>query len=904
MDEIIESYIDEIGIVDCQLNVFNDFIINRVSNIIEEENILSYEYEPGKFYRVEFKDVYVDKPSHITEERIIRYITPNEARIRDLNYESNICVDLHISYIEDGVEKQSKIVHRHPIAKLPIMINSVCCNLYGLNNEKRIAKGECDADPGGYFIINGKERVIVAQERRNYNDVVVLEKNGDYWAEIRSMSNETGHSVLLKVGYIQDNFYFMIPNIDKKIPIPIGIIFKCFGLNNEDIEELFKDTEYVRHIIQNSYFIDTKDEALEHIAQFSMHNVHEQDAINYSTQIINYELLPHIFSYSKNYKILFLRNMIVKLMNTIDGKRAPDDRDNLAKKRIESTGVLLSDLFRTSYKNYIRRVQNDMKTDVINTISKHYNVMTKDIRLSFATGNWGSTRNSHPKNGVSQVLCRLSYSGMLSHLRRTNIQIGKEGKNSTIRQLHQSHAFFFCVCECFDPNTPILMWNGDIKLANDINVGDIFIGSDGKKSRVKSIVSGKTNMYEVKQKYGINYTVTPNHLLTLKIKTHGNIRIVINRPKKFGLNYFDKNGLKFVLKFFKTQQELDLFKSGIGDNIIDIKVEEYMKLPDNVKNKLYGFKSNGVEWERQKVELDPYLLGMWLGDGMSDGYGFSTADEELLDYWIEWGKSNDATIKHHERYKYGISSTINNSQSHIIVAANRTEKAPLKKLLEKYKLVKDKHIPTEYLINDRETRLQVLAGLVDTDGSIRSNEIRISQCLKNKKVIDDAVFLAQSLGFRCNVSNFKRKSPVSEFIGEYFELTITGEKLYEIPTILKRKKIYKHTTEYGRKRAEIVLETPIEVDVKGFGKFVGWQLEDDKRFLLGDFTVSHNSPEGAAVGIVKNLAMTVSITNKTNSLVVKDIITKTPGYSYINNCKLIDSFIFVNGELLDILHLI
>ena len=93
------------------------------------------------------------------------------------------------------------------------------------------------------------------------------------------------------------------------------------------------------------------------------------------------------------------------------------------------------------------------------------------------------------------------------------------------------------------------------------------------------------------------------------------------------------------------------------------------------------------------------------------------------------------------------------------------------------------------------------------------------------------------------------------------------------------------------------METPIEVDVKGFGKFVGWQLEDDKRFLLGDFTVSHNSPEGAAVGIVKNLAMTVSITNKVNSLKVKDIIVKTPGYSYVNNFKLKDSFIFVNGEL-------
>ena len=85
--------------------------------------------------------------------------------------------------------------------------------------------------------------------------------------------------------------------------------------------------------------------------------------------------------------------------------------------------------------------------DVFNTLSKYFNTITKDVRLSFATGSWGSTRNTYVRNGVSQVLCRLSYTGMVSHLRRTNIPVGKEGKNSGIRQLHQSHAFFFCSAE-------------------------------------------------------------------------------------------------------------------------------------------------------------------------------------------------------------------------------------------------------------------------------------------------------------------------------------------------------------------------------------------------------------------------------------------------------------------------
>ena len=448
--ELINSYIQQIGVVDCQIDSYNDFILNRLNRTIEEENILKYEYEPNKFYQVKLKNAFVDKPTHITEDRVIRYITPNEARMRDLNYESNICVDLYIKKYEVIDNKRNitsrNIIHRHPIAKIPVMINSVVCNLYKQNPEKRIEAGECKGDPGGYFIINGKERVIVAQERRNYNDVIILNKGEDYFADIRSMSTESGHSVLLQAYYSQDQLYFAIPNIDKKIPI--GVVFKGFGLSNEEIETLFTGYDkYLKDIIKSSYFIENQEEALNYIGQFSVHNINEQDYVKYSDQILNYEILPHMSSYNKYNKIIFLKNMLTKLLDTVDGNRKLDERDNLSKKRIESTGILMAELFRTVYKNYIRKIQHDLKLDVLNTLSKYFNTVTKDIRLSFATGNWGSTRNTYVRNGVSQVLCRLSYTGMVSHLRRTNIPIGKEGKNSSIRQLHQSHAFFFCTAE-------------------------------------------------------------------------------------------------------------------------------------------------------------------------------------------------------------------------------------------------------------------------------------------------------------------------------------------------------------------------------------------------------------------------------------------------------------------------
>ena len=441
--DIVETFIKDVNVADCQINSFNDFIFNRINSIVEEESIVRYDYDKTKSYIVQLKNVYIDKPSHVSDTREIKLVTPNEARMRDLNYESNICVDVCINHIDGDTVLESKTVHRYIIGKLPIMINSMKCNLYKMNPEYKIKHGECDADPGGYFIINGKERVIVSQERRSYN-IISYNSKTDH-VEIRSMSNETGHSVLLKLGCSSERYGFYIPNIDKKTFIPIGVIFKCFGLTSDDIKDLLKDFDdtIVKGILHQSIEVQNREDAMIYLAKMSCYNVNENDYISYSEQIINNEMLPHMSSYPPKNKILFFKEMLKKLVypNTCSSI------DNISYKRLESTGILVGELFRTVYKNYIRKIQYDLKTDIFNTMGKYTNVITKDIRSSFATGNWGCSRNTFVRVGVSQVLSRLSYNATVSHLRRTTIQIGKEGKNADIRQLHQSQAFFFCVSE-------------------------------------------------------------------------------------------------------------------------------------------------------------------------------------------------------------------------------------------------------------------------------------------------------------------------------------------------------------------------------------------------------------------------------------------------------------------------
>ena len=177
--------------------------------------------------------------------------------------------------------------------------------------------------------------------------------------------------------------------------------------------------------------------------------------------------------------------------------------------------------------------------------------------------------------------------------------------------------------------------------------------------------------------------------------------------------------------------------------------------------------------------------------------------------------------------------------------------------MKKYNLVDNKHIPLDYLVNDRKTRLAVLAGLIDTDGNVRANghEIRICQGERNYKIIDDAEFLARSLGFSCHVNKGictytvngeKRQKP-------YKELTITGEYLYEIPTQLPRKQLNKFTNPVSVKRCSSFLQSSFKLIKKEVQPFVGWQLDGNGRFLLGDMSISHNTPEGAAVGLVKNI---------------------------------------------------
>ena len=502
--KILGEYFKQYGFVKHQTETFDNFIEKGISKIVTEEPdilIVPKEESEYKSYKLSFKDVYIPSPTVIEETRELREFTPSEARNRDLTYDSPVYVtiietlELHNGNVE--VNEYVRVV----LGRIPIMIRSNKCYLSKMTPFERIKAHECQYDEGGYFIIKGKERVLIAQLRNIYNIPLVLEqKSGsktEYICEMRSMSEETGHSVLIKVLINTNTRYFMFSLPYIKEPIPIGIVFKALGYTCEEIINfigLYVDDveKYFRIIINDSFFVEdqtdgfeyfkinynnenndnleliwnkmeTKEKniwknkssqynSLKYIGTFAKNPQKECEKHIYAQQVVENEIFPHMGVTSTNLeKAYLLGHMVHKLLATVVGIRNPDDRDNYIYKRVESSGILCYELFRQLFKKYtgsiISQIEKKKQLPHIMSIIPRLSDITKGFIQCFSKGNWGVPKASYVKPGVAQILSRLSYGATLSNLRRVAIPKAKESKNAAIRQIHPSQIMFICPTE-------------------------------------------------------------------------------------------------------------------------------------------------------------------------------------------------------------------------------------------------------------------------------------------------------------------------------------------------------------------------------------------------------------------------------------------------------------------------
>jgi len=871
----------------------------------------------------------------------------------------------------DNMQTHYKTIPKVHIGKLPIMLKSNICVLNQYKHFEHTQTGECKYDAGGYFIINGSEKTVLGQERAAENRVYCfnISKNDTKYtwkAEVKSVpdfkcispkqinmmirsknsisKSDDAKGNEIKTKGLSQAICIELPRV--KQPIPLFIVFRALGIlsDKEICEKILlnlddlsgKNKEMLEalqpSIIEANKYI-TQEECIRYITSFVMYTPINMDKETgakkkheFTLEILHNDLFPHCHNMQQ--KIYFLGYMAQRLLYASFDLVKQDDRDSYVNKRVDCVGTLLNNL----YRNYFNKLVKDMEKQVIREIntgswksSDDYEsiinmtniykiikstTIENGIKRALSTGDFGIKHTNSNKVGVAQVLNRLNYVSSLSHARRISTPIDKSGKLIPPRKLHNTTWGFVCVAECFDPETPILMWDGTTKRAGDIIVGNVLVDDLGKPTIVRTTCSGFKNMYDVipdKSNF-MKHRVTDNHILTLTIRGHKVIRKSNMKDRKmcYFVEYLNRKETIFQSKYFHTLEEAETFVNELcDDNTIDITIENYLKLNQRTKDQLVLYKTHGIHWDKKEVAMDPYLLGMWLGDGLSDGTGFALnykTDNETLAYWEKWAQENGAIITKGKRYSFSIVS-IKNKEASANGLCNRVEEAPLKKYLRKYNLLKNKHIPNEYLTNDRETRLKLLAGLIDTDGSVRAegHEIRICQGPANYRIIDDAYTLAMSLGFSCGVkegrSQWTSEKNEGKKYSTYKELTITGNGISEIPTLLPRKKLVGSTSKIMETRSNSFMCSKFTLVEVGIGPYVGWQLHDKRgRFCLSDGLVVHNTPEGQSVGVVKNLSYMTHITTYSNSLPLYEYIMPNitsidvPGIQLRGKAK-----VFING---------
>jgi hypothetical protein len=399
--------------------------------------------------------------------------------------------------------------------------------------------------------------------------------------------------------------------------------------------------------------------------------------------------------------------------------------------------------------------------------------------------------------------------------------------------------------KCHKKGTPIIMSTGEIKLIEDIQVGDLLMGDDSTPRTVTSLARGRDKMYDIIPVKGEKYTVNQEHILCLRAS--GFPKLLSNNHKSntnFNVQWLENN--EFCSKTFtfnpnddKNKEEMreqsTLFFESIqknpktSDNVYEISVKDYLKLSDKKKGFLKGYKMP-IDFSEKELPIDPYMIGYWLGDGTSRGSSLTSQDSTVLYYFAKNLPNYNLALNYSSGYTYGISG---NGKQNNNVFLNT---------LKELNMINNKHIPMIYKCNSKENRLKLLAGLIDSDGSLCNNGgFEFTQ--KNEILMDDVIYLVRSLGFSCYKA-CKKTSWTHNGVKNYgtaWRMHINGKGLETIPTLIPRKQ------SSPRQQIKDVLVTGISVEYVGEDDYYGFTLDGNCRYLIGDFTVTHNTCTSIAI---------------------------------------------------------
>jgi len=440
---LLKEFFREKGLVRQHIDSYNAFIDVGLQAIIDEVASIPIEIEEYPL-KIKLGKIEIGTPRVTEVDGSERPVYPTEARVRNLTYAAPL--HLEMTPVIGEREGQTEIVY---MGDFPVMLRSKICPLSRLTPDEMISIGEDPIDPGGYFIVNGAERVVVALEDLAANKILVdVEKTGVnpvYKAKI--FSTTLGFRARTEVTLKADGaVYVMVPGVPAEIPMVV--LMKALGIQEDlKIAELVSDDETIQNQLEGSFekaqgILSVKDALLYIGNRLAPGQVEDYRAKKAET-VVDRNFLPHIgrTAGERKEKAFFLAEITTRIIELKLGRRGADDKDHYSNKRLKLAGALMADLFRISFRNLIRDLKYQLERI---TIRRHQElsitnairpgIITERIQHAVATGNW-----VRGKVGVTQLLDRTNYSSTLSHLRRLQSPLSRSQPNLEARDLHPTH---------------------------------------------------------------------------------------------------------------------------------------------------------------------------------------------------------------------------------------------------------------------------------------------------------------------------------------------------------------------------------------------------------------------------------------------------------------------------------
>lgn len=461
--QLLPEFLKVRGLVKQHLDSYNYLIRTDIKKIVRANNEIRSAIDPSIFLR--YTDVWIGEPSMIIDGATEK-LTPHQCRQSDTTYAAPIYVNIEYvigSHGQITPANKKKVI----IGRMPIMLRSTCCVLYGKDEEELARLGECPLDPGGYFVVKGTEKVILIQEQLSKNRIIIdTDKKGWVQASVTSSTEKTKSKTVIKME--KEKVYLELNQFKTKVPIMA--VMKAMGMESDQevVQMVGKDPRYSALLLPSieecaDLKVYTQHQALEFLDSDKI-----LKALPYSTgsgdkggralSILRDIFLANIPVHHNNFrkKCMYVAVMLRRMMEAILNKDTMDDKDYVGNKRLELSGQLLSLLFEDLFKTMndeVRRTidavlakpSRSSRLDISQYIVK--DSITQGLERTLSTGNWDVKRFRMHRKGMTQVLNRLSYIVSLGFMTKIQPQFEKSRKVSGPRALQPSQWGMLCPCD-------------------------------------------------------------------------------------------------------------------------------------------------------------------------------------------------------------------------------------------------------------------------------------------------------------------------------------------------------------------------------------------------------------------------------------------------------------------------